>query len=171
MFVGILVALYAVIEVADALLDVLAANVVLGMFMATVAGISAVVVADMAGRALNVVVAIQFEILRVVECSGSPFVLAVALTAIAGDLLVQAVLGRLMATLTFVTRRLFQQPMIELPGRAETFHPGVVAMAGDTVRADEFLMERCRSHGFQDWQTCGGELPDLLGFVAADAAF
>ena len=92
MFVGILVALYAVIEVADALLDVLAANVVLGMFMATVAGISAVVVADMAGRALNVVVAIQFEILGVIEGGRRPFVLAVALTAIACDLLVQAVL-------------------------------------------------------------------------------
>lgn len=93
MFVGILVALYAVIEVADALLDVLAANVVLGMFMATVAGISAVVVADMAGRALNVVVAIQFEILRVIEGGRRPFVQAMALTAIACDLLVETVLG------------------------------------------------------------------------------
>ena len=61
--------------------------------MAAIAGIAAVIVTDMAGRAFNVVVAIQFEILRVIEGGGGPFVLAMALTAIAGDLLVEAVLG------------------------------------------------------------------------------
>ena len=61
--------------------------------MAAIARIAAVIVADMAGRAFNVVVAIQFEILRVIEGGRSPFVLAVALTAIACDLLVETVLG------------------------------------------------------------------------------
>ena len=61
--------------------------------MTAIAGIAAVIVADMASRALNVVIAIQFEILCVIEGGRRPFVLAVALTAIACDLLVQAVLG------------------------------------------------------------------------------
>lgn len=61
--------------------------------MAAVAGVAAVIVADMAGRAFDVVVAIQFEILRVIEGGRRPFILAVALTAIACDLLVETVLG------------------------------------------------------------------------------
>ena len=75
-----------------------------------------------------------------------------------------------MATLAFVAGRLLQQAVVELPGRPETFHPSMIAMAGDTVRADEFLVERCRSQGFLDWQTCSGEFSYLLRLVTADAA-
>lgn len=75
-----------------------------------------------------------------------------------------------MATLAFVARRLLQQAVVELPGRPEALHPGMIAMAGDTVRADEFLVERCRRQGFLDWQTCSGEFPYLLRLVTTDAA-
>ena len=93
MFVGVLVTFGAVAVVADALLDVLAADLFLRVLVTAIAGIAAVVVADMAGCAFDVVVAIQLEILRVIEGGRRPFVLAVALTAIARDLLVQVVLG------------------------------------------------------------------------------
>ena len=145
MLIGILVAFGTIAVVADALLDVLAANLFLRVLVTAITGIAAVVVAHMAGRAFHVVVAIQFEILRVIEGGRSPFVLEVTLTAIARDLLVQAVLGRLVATLAFVARCLLQQAMVELPGRSEALHSGMIAMAGDAVRTDEFLVERCRS--------------------------
>ena len=138
--------------------------------MTAVARIAAVIIADMAGNALGIVVAIQLEILRVIEGSRRPFVLAVALTAIACDLLVETVLGGLMTTLAFFAGRLLQQAVVELPGRPETFHSGMIAMAGDAVRADEFLVERCRCQGFLNWQTCSGEFPYLLRFVTDDAA-
>lgn len=92
-FVGILVALDTVIEIADSFLDMLTADLFLRVLVTAIAGIAAVVVAHVAGRAFNVVVAIQFEILRVIEGGRCPFVLAVALAAIARDLQVQAVLG------------------------------------------------------------------------------
>lgn len=170
MFVGVLVTFGAVAVVADALLDVLAADLFLRVLVTAIAGIAAVVVADMAGCAFHIVVAIQLEILRVIEGGRRPFVLAVALTAIACDLLVETVLGGLMATLAFFAGRLLQQPMIELPGRPETFHPGMIAMAGDTVRADEFLVERCRRQRLLDWQACSGKLSYLLRLVTTDTA-
>ena len=70
--------------------------------MAAVARIAAVVVTDMAGRAFNVVVAIQFEILRVIEGGGGPFVLAMALAAIAAELAMQRVFRRLVAGLALL---------------------------------------------------------------------
>ena len=93
MFVGVLVTFGTIAVVADALLDVLAADLFLRVLMTAIAGITAVVVAHMTGCAFHIVITIQFEILRVIECGRSPFVLAVALTAIACDLLVQAILG------------------------------------------------------------------------------
>lgn len=92
-FVGVLVTFSTIAVVADAFFDVLAANLFLRVLVTAIAGITAVVVSHMAGCAFHIVITIQFEILRVIECRGSPFILTVALTAIACDLLVQAVLG------------------------------------------------------------------------------
>ena len=92
-FVGVLVAFSTIAVVADALLDVLAADLFLRVLVTAIAGIAAVIVADMAGRAFNIVITIQFEIFRVIKGGGSPLILAVALTAITCDLLVQAVFG------------------------------------------------------------------------------
>jgi len=92
-FIGVLVAFDTVLEVADTFLDVFAPDLFGRVLMAAIAGVAAVVVAHMAGRAFHVMVTIQFEVLRVIEGGRRPFILAVALTAIAGDLLMQVVLG------------------------------------------------------------------------------
>ena len=91
--VSVLVAFGAVAVVADALLDVLAPDLLGRMLMTAVTGITAVVIAHVAGRAFHVVIPVQREILVVIEGGRRPFILAVALTAITRDLLVQAVLG------------------------------------------------------------------------------
>ena len=85
--VGIAVALGAIVVIADAFLDVLAANTLQRVFVAAVAGVAAEVVAYMAGHASGVMVAVKLEMLGVIESRRRPFVLTVALTATAGDLL------------------------------------------------------------------------------------
>lgn len=89
LLVGTSVAFDAVLEVPDTLIDVFAPDLLGRVLVATVAGIAAVVVPDMAGRAFHVVVAIQSEILVVIECRRNPLLLGMALAAIARDLLVQ----------------------------------------------------------------------------------
>ena len=79
--VSVLVAFRTVTVIADALLDMFAADIFLRVFVAAIAGIATVVVTHMAGCAFHIVVAVQFEILCVN--------VVVALTAIACDLLVQ----------------------------------------------------------------------------------
>jgi hypothetical protein len=89
LLVGTAMAFNTVLEVADTLLDVFAPDLLGRVFVATVAGIAAVVVADMACHTFHVVVVIQSEILVVIECRRHPFLLGMALAAIARDLLVQ----------------------------------------------------------------------------------
>lgn len=139
--VGIAVALDAIVVVADAFFDVLAPNLFLRVLVAAVAGVATVVVAHMAGHTAIVVVAIELEILGVVEGRRRPLVLAVALATVAGDLLVQRILGRLVAILAVVARRLLKQAVVEMPGRSEALHPGMIAMTGDAIIIDEFLVE------------------------------
>ena len=91
--VSVLVAFGTVAVIADALLDMLAADIFLRVLVAAIAGVATVVVTHMAGCAFHIVVAVQFEILCVNEGGRRPFILIVALTAIASDLLVQTVLG------------------------------------------------------------------------------
>ena len=76
------VALHAVVEILDALLDVFAGHICNRVFMAAVAGVFLVVVVDMTGRTRRVVVAIEQEKLGMIECRGLPTVLLVALQAI-----------------------------------------------------------------------------------------
>lgn len=59
--------------------------------MATVAGVTTVVVALVAGCTLHIMIAVQFEILVVIESRGNPFLLGMALAAIARDLLVERI--------------------------------------------------------------------------------
>ncbi len=85
------VALDAVVVIADALFDMLTADLVERVLMAAVAGVTAIIVADMACHAARVVVAIQLKIPVVIKGRGRPSVLFMALTAIAGNLLVQGI--------------------------------------------------------------------------------
>jgi hypothetical protein len=93
----------AVLKVPNAFFDVLPANLVRGVLVATVASVLAIVVSNVASHTLNVVVTVKSEELIVVERRGSPFFLAMALTAIAGDLLMQRVSRRPMAGLALLT--------------------------------------------------------------------
>lgn len=61
--------------------------------MATVAGIAGVVVTQVTSGAFHVVVAIQNEILIVIEGRGHPFLLGMALAAVPGYLLMERIVG------------------------------------------------------------------------------
>ncbi len=91
--VGAAVAFHAIVEVTDAFLDVLAADLAQAVLVATVAGVALVVVTHVTGDAAVVVIAVEHEVLVVVEGGRRPLGLAVALAAVAVDLLVQIVLG------------------------------------------------------------------------------
>src|SRR3989338_2290275 len=99
MLIGIAVALNAIIEITDAFLDMLAANVVRCVLVAAIAGVAAVVVSNMAGHAAGIVVAIKLEIFAVIERRRCPLILVVALAAVAGNLPVQRVGRRFVACL------------------------------------------------------------------------
>ena len=91
--VGVAVTFDAILVTADTFLDVLAADIVGCVLVAAVASVAAVIVMNVAGDAASIVVAVELEMLVVVEGRRRPFFLAVALAAIARDLLVQCVLG------------------------------------------------------------------------------
>jgi hypothetical protein len=82
MFTGASVTLNAIIEITNAFFDMFTANVVLSVLMATIAGISLVVVAFMASHTTGIVVTIQIEILAVFKVRRCPFILVVTLTAV-----------------------------------------------------------------------------------------
>lgn len=92
-FITAAMTLDTIVELADAFLDMFPTNVLQRVLMASVAGVATVVVAGMAGHATGVVVTVKFEMLVVVECRRRPFLLRMALAAVAGDLLVQRVVG------------------------------------------------------------------------------
>lgn len=79
----------AVLEIADAFFDVLAPDLLGRVLMAAIAGIAAVVVAFVASHAFHVVIPVEHKIFVVIECRGYPFLLGMALAAIAGDLLME----------------------------------------------------------------------------------
>ena len=90
----------ALIQVlADALFLVLCTHIGRGVFVATIAGVARVVIADMASHALDVVVLIQLEVLGMVKRCRGPVLLAVALAASALDVPVKIVLRGDVATL------------------------------------------------------------------------
>jgi len=112
------------------------------------------------------VVTIKREVLVVVECCRRPFVLVVALAAIAGDLLVQRIGRRLVAVLALCAGILLQQGMVEASLLAEAFHAGVVAVAGDAVLADQLLVEWRRGQRLGDRLPGGRQAAHVGGFVA-----
>jgi hypothetical protein len=78
----------AVLIVSNTFFNVLSANLFRGVFVATVTGVLAVVVSEVASHTLNIVVAVKYEELVVIERGRLPPFLAVALSAITGNLLV-----------------------------------------------------------------------------------
>ena len=141
------------------------------MFVATVAGIAAVVVADMAGHTLDVVVTIQFEVFFMSEGCRRPFVIAVTLAAIAGYLLVQVVLGRLVAGLTLLAGICLEQCMIKPAFVTEALHTSMIAMAREAVLFQQLLMEWRAGEWLGERLAKARQFPDLFGLVTGHAAF
>jgi len=112
MLVGAAMALDAIGEVANTFLDMLTPDIFRSVLMATIAGVLAVVVAQIAGHAARFVMPVEHESLVMIETGRDPFILTVALPAIAGDLAVQRIGWRFVATFALATRRLLQQGMI-----------------------------------------------------------
>jgi hypothetical protein len=143
MLIGTAMAFNAVVEVAYAFFDMLAANIGKRVLVATVTGVLAVVIAHMAGCTARIVIAIQCEELVVIERRRNPFFLRVALAAIAGNLFVQRIDRRFVTALALITRRRLQQGMIEAALHAEAFHTRMIAVTSHAVLADQLLVERC----------------------------
>ena len=93
MLVRAAVALDAILEIPDPFLDVLPPDLVGMVLMAAVAGVTAVIIALMAGGALDVVVAVEQEVAVVVKGRRGPAVLAMTLTTGSRDGLVNPILG------------------------------------------------------------------------------
>ena len=109
MLVGAAMALHAIGEVADSFFDMLRSDVRRCVLMASVASIPAVIVAGVASHAAGVMVAIEGEELFMVEACRHPLRLLMTLSAVTLDLLVHAILGRLMAGLAPFARRRLEQ--------------------------------------------------------------
>ena len=77
----------AIVELPDTFLDVLATDICRRMFVAVIAGITAVIIVHMAGSATGVVITIKHKVFVVIKAGWRPFVLCVAAEAIARDLL------------------------------------------------------------------------------------
>lgn len=58
MFIGVAMAFDAIVKITDAFLNVLAADFLGCVLMAAIAGVAAVIVADVTGHALHIVIAI-----------------------------------------------------------------------------------------------------------------
>ena len=82
------VALYTVVQISNTFVAVLPQNILNRVLMAAIAGVAAVVVLEVAGRALNVVIPVQHKGLFMVKSGGFPSGLQMALAAVPGDFLV-----------------------------------------------------------------------------------
>lgn len=99
---GAAMALHAVLEILNALLDMLSGHICQGVLVAAVAGVFLVIVVDVTGGARRVVVAIEEEQLGMIECRGLPAVLLMALNTIASGLGMDTGLGRNMTGLAAI---------------------------------------------------------------------
>lgn len=78
----------AVLEVTNTLFNMFPPDLVGRMLMTTIAGIATVIIAFMAGHTFDVVIPIQRKIFVMIKGCGYPFLLVMALAAIASDLIV-----------------------------------------------------------------------------------
>jgi hypothetical protein len=107
MLLAAAVAFNAIVEFADAFLDMFATNIVGRVFVTAVAGVARIFVAQVAADAARIVVAIKHKKFAMVEGRRSPSLLRVALNAVASNLSVQRVDRWFVTGLTLVARFLF----------------------------------------------------------------
>jgi hypothetical protein len=88
MFITASVTLHTIFEIADAFFNMFTANTVLGMFVTAIAGVSTVVIPDMAGNTASIMITVQHKESLMVKASRHPVILGVTLGAIAVNLLV-----------------------------------------------------------------------------------
>ena len=169
MFVGIAVALDTVVKVTDSFFDMLAPNIRRRVFVATITGVTAVVVAHMAGDAARIVIAVKREILVVIESRWCPLVLLVALAAVAAHLLVQRIARRLVTGLALRACIRLQQRMIEASLQSEAFDAGMIAVTGHAILIEQFLVKRRCGKWLDDRLPAAAQATNIGRLVATDA--
>ncbi len=168
--VAALVAPDTVGDVADAFFGMFANELLLLVFVATVAGVGRELATGVAGDAGNLVGAIQPEIPVMGESGRRPCLGRMTLGAAGGDRLVELVLGLGMATGALARDGGLEQGMIEarqLPGRQ--WHLGMVGMAGRAVRFSQLGMKQRRPEGPAYPLPGRRRQPDLRRLVTGDA--
>ncbi len=169
-FVGIAVALDAVLVVAYAFLDMLAADILRCVFVATITSVAAVVVTHMTGDAAHIVIAIQAEIGVVIEYRWLPLLLAMALAALRADFFMQRIGWGVMALLALCDGLRLLQGVIEAALSAPALHSGMIAMTSDAILFTQLLMKRHVGQRLVDRLALRCQLADVFCFVAVDAA-
>ena len=167
MFIGTAVALNTVVKFADAFLDVLAPDIDGRVFMASVAGVTPVVVAHMAGHAGRIVVLIESKVFVVVEACRCPLLLCVTLNAVALDLLVQGVLGLLVTGQTLISCFLAQKGMVKAALQVIALDSGVIAVTGHAILTDQLLVKRRSRAWLGDDEASCGQSTNVSRFVTS----
>ena len=112
-------------------------HVVRPMFVASVAGVAAVIIVGVTSHACGVVIAIQHEELVMVERSGLPAFRAVALFATHAEIAMNVVLWSGVASLAAIPCSCTQQRMRERVLAAQSELPSlVIAVAGQAILLD-----------------------------------
>ena len=86
-------------------------------------------------------VAVEYKILVVVKGGGGPFLLRMALQAVAGNLLVQRISRGFVAGLALIARGFLKQVVVKRAGAGKALDTGMVAVAGHAVLAAQLLVE------------------------------
>ncbi|MEN9677798.1 MAG: hypothetical protein RIS76_3694 [Verrucomicrobiota bacterium] len=169
-------ALDAVLEVWDAFLDVFCPDSVGLMLVAAVAGVAAVVVADMARGAGNTMISVEDEESVVRERRWFPALGRVALGAVRGGSFMHPVVGRGVAGGAIPASSGFQERMRKgrlTDGRQSWC--GMFAVAGQAILGRQRLMKGgfgdCLNGGLQREFARGGSEADRGHRVTVDAAF
>ena len=140
-FITAAMAFHAVFILVDPFLNVLCTDLRSRVLVTAVAGVTSIIVVDVAGRTAGVVVPVEAEVLLVLKGGRQPGLLRVALRAVALDLQVQGIPWSAMTAVALFLQPLLQQLVRELTDGAEGLHAPVIAVAGDTILLDQLLME------------------------------
>lgn len=76
-----------------------------------------------------------------------------------------------MAGLAFLASIRLEQGVVEAAGNAETFNARMIAMAGEAILLQEFLVEGRARQRLLDGLPEGRQLADLFGLVTGRATF
>ena len=109
--------------------------------MAAVAGVVCIIVVGVSGRAFSIVVAINTEVLVVLEGCLQPCLRCTALRAVALYLEMQGIARTAVTAVALLPQIGLNQLVRGLANRAEGLSASVVAVSGDTILLDQLLMK------------------------------